>query len=111
MIDIYRAKDCVEKSFGIFKNDILDEEYRLRINVKLFLAIIGLILRKTLENKLRGYLTKSRIGLDSAIARLGDITCRKQNDGWVLTSALSKQQKELVKALDLPISRLDIKRG
>ena len=68
-------------------------------------------MRKTLENKLRSYLTKSRIGLDSAIARLGDITCRKQNDEWILTSALSKQQKELVKALDLPISQLDIKRA
>ena len=88
VLDIYRAKDSVEKSFGICKNDILDEENRLRINGKLSLAIIGLILRKTLENKLRGDLTKSRIGLDSAIARLGDITCRKQNDGWVLTSAL-----------------------
>ena len=68
-------------------------------------------MRKTLENKLRSYLTKSRIDIDSAIARLMDITCRKQNDEWVLTSALSKQQKELVKALDLPISVLDIKRG
>ena len=68
-------------------------------------------MRKTLENKLRSYLTKSSIGLDSAIARLGDITCRKQNDEWILTSALSKQQKELVKALDLPISQLDIKRA
>ena len=115
VLDIYRAKDCVEKSFGIFKNDILDERLQVKnqesINGKLFLAFIGLILRKTLENKLRSYLTKSRIGLDSAIARLGDITCRKQNDGWVLTSALSKQQKELVKALDLPISLLDTKRG
>lgn len=115
VLDIYRAKDCVEKSFGIFKNDILDERLQVKnqesINGKLFLAFIGLILRKTLENKLRSYLTKSRIGLDSAIARLGDITCRKQNDEWILTSALSKQQKELVKALDLPISQLDIKRA
>ena len=115
LLDIYRAKDCVEKSFSIFKNDILDEglqvNYQDSINGKLFLAFIGLILRKTLENKLRSYLTKSRIDIDSAIARLMDITCRKQNDEWVLTSALSKQQKELVKALDLPIRQLDIGRG
>ncbi|WP_317382900.1 transposase [Anaerobiospirillum succiniciproducens] len=115
VLDIYRAKDCIEKSFSIFKNDVQDERlqvnYQDSINGKLFLAFIGLILRKTLENKLRAYLTKSRIDLDSAIARLMDITCRKQNDEWVLTSALSKQQKELVKALDLPISQLDIGRG
>ena len=115
VLDIYRAKDCVEKSFSIFKNDVQDERlqvnYQDSINGKLFLAFIGLILRKTLENKLRSYLTKSRIDIDSAIARLMDITCRKQNDEWVLTSALSKQQKELVKALDLPISQLDIGRG
>ena len=115
VLDIYLAKDCVEKSFSIFKNDVQDERlqvnYQDSINGKLFLAFIGLILRKTLENKLRSYLTKTRIDLDSAIARLMDITCSKQNDEWVLTSALSKQQKELVKALDLPISQLDIGRG
>ena len=115
VLDIYRAKDCVEKSFSIFKNDVQDERlqvnYQDSINGKLFVAFIGLILRKTLENKLRSYLTKSRIDIDSAIARLMDITCRKQNDEWVLTSALSKQQKVLVKALDLPISQLDIGRG
>ena len=29
-MDIYRAKDCVEKSFGIFKNDILDERLQVK---------------------------------------------------------------------------------
>ncbi|MGN8852222.1 hypothetical protein [Anaerobiospirillum succiniciproducens] len=30
VLDIYRAKDCVEKSFGIFKNDILDERVQVK---------------------------------------------------------------------------------
>lgn len=115
VLDIYRAKDCVEKAFSVFKNDILYERLEVKsqesIYGKLFIAFIALIIRRMLDNKLRPYLKISRIGLDSAIARLSDITCRKYGESWVLTSSLSKQQKELVETLNIPISFLDIKKG
>ena len=111
-MEIYREKDCVEKIFGIIKNDILDERLEVKnqdsIYGKLFIAFIALIIRKLLDNKLRSYLTKSRIGLDSAIERLADIQCIKKDQMWILSSALSKQQKELVEVLKLPINYLDI---
>ena len=112
VLEIYREKDCVEKIFGIIKNDILDERLEVKnqdsIYGKLFIAFIALIIRKLLDNKLRSYLTKSRIGLDSAIERLADIQCIKKDQMWILSSALSKQQKELVEVLKLPINYLDI---
>lgn len=112
IFDIYRAKDCVEKAFAIYKNDILEERLEVKsqdsINGKMFLAFIALIIRKSLDNKLRSYLTKTRIGLDSAISRLSDITCIKKDHNWMLKSALTKQQKELISVLNLPINYLDI---
>ena len=112
VLEIYREKDCVEKIFGLLKNDILDERLEVKnqdsIYGKLFIAFIALIIRKLLDNKLRSYLTKSRIGLDSAIERLADIQCTKKDQIWILTSALTKQQKELVEELKLPINYLDI---
>ena len=47
------------------------------------------------------------MGLDSAIERLADIQCAKKDQMWILTSALTKQQKELIEALKLPINYLD----
>lgn len=57
VLDLYRAKDCVEKAFASYKNDILDERIRTKssetLRGKLFLSFIGLIIRKTLETKLK----------------------------------------------------------
>lgn len=107
---IYRAKDCIEKAFAMLKNDILDERVRTKslesTNGKLFLAFIGLIIRKCLDRKLRTYLSKRRIGLDSAIDRLADIRCRRTEGSWVLEKAMTKQQKELVEVLQLPVGYL-----
>ena len=111
VLDLYRAKDCVEKSFTAFKNDILDERIRTKstesTNGKLFLAFIGLIIRRKLEDKLRTYLRQNRMGLDSAIARLTDIRCIKSGASWVLEKSLTHQQKELAEILQLPLSTLE----
>ena len=111
VLSLYRDKDYVEKAFAALKNDILNERMYTKsfdsTNGKLFLAFIGLIIRKTLESKLRAYLNKNRIGLDSAIDRLSDISCRKDGETWILDKALTKQQKELVEILQLPVSYLN----
>ncbi len=110
-LKIYRAKDCVEKAFAALKNDILDERLEVKrqesINGKLFLAFIGMILRKSLHNKLKSALIKSRIGLDSAIRSLEEIACTQKDNQWFLTSALTKRHKMLVKELNLPIHFLE----
>ena len=110
VLDLYRRKDCVEKAFGALKNDILNERLRTHsvetLNGKLFLAFIGLIIRKTFEAKLKQYLKKNRMGLDSALDRLGDILCQKRNGTWHLIKAMTKQQRELSEILNLPIDRL-----
>ncbi len=112
ILEIYRAKDCIEKLFAVIKNDILDERLAVKsveaINGKLFIAFIGLILRTVLKQRLSDFTSGNRIGLDSAISRLCDIECRKVNNTWILSKALTKQQKELVKILNLPVNYLDI---
>lgn len=112
VLKIYRAKDCVEKTFAALKNEILEERLEIKrqdsIYGKLFLAFIALILRRSLHTKLRSVLLKSRMGLDSALLRLDEIICCQENDNWFLTSALTKQQKELVKALNLPVHFLEL---
>ena len=109
-LDLYRSKDCVEKAFAVLKNDILDERIRTKsiesTNGKMFLAFIGLIIRRTLEDKLRRYLNKSRISLDSAINRLSYIRCIKEDEKWLLSNCLTKVQRELVDILGLPVSGL-----
>lgn len=111
ILHIYRAKDTVEKAFGTLKNDILGERMHTKTiegtNGKLFLAFIGLIIRKTLEKKLRPYLNRTRMGLDSAFSRLADLSCMKAGELWILDKALTKQQKELAEILQLPVSRLE----
>ena len=72
----------------------------------MFLAFIGLIIRRTLEDKLRRYLNKSRISLDSAINRLSYIRCIKEDEKWVLSNCLTKVQRELVDILGLPVGGL-----
>lgn len=112
ILTLYRQKNCVEKHFASYKNDILDE--RLRVKKiesgygKLFIAFLGLILRTALKQKLHCYINKSRISLDSAISRLMDIECIKFNNKWSLSKALTKQQKEMIEILNLPIKNLDI---
>lgn len=110
VLDIYRSKDCVEKAFGAFKNDILDDRLRVKkaesINGKLFLAFIGLIIRKALENKLRPWIASARSSFDAAASKLGETACLKKGEKWVLLSAPTKQQKEIIKALNLPVHYL-----
>ena len=101
----------MEKAFAALKNDILNERMYTKsidsTNGKLFLAFIGLIIRKALESKLRAFLNKNMIGLDSAIDRLSDISCRKDGEAWILDKALTKQQKEMIEILQLPLSYLN----
>ena len=73
----------------------------------MFLAFIGLIIRRKLEDKLRIYLLQNRMGLDSAIARLSDIRCIKSGASLVLEKSLTHQQKELAEILQSPLGTLE----
>lgn len=76
------------------------------INCKLFLTFVGVIMRKALERKLRLYLAKSRIGLNSAIDHLTDISYHQVGETWIFKKEMTKQQNELVDILQLPVSYL-----
>ena len=72
----------------------------------MFLAFIALIIRNELNKKLRQYLTSKRISLDSAINRLCSVRCRNSGDSWVLSSALTKTQREIVQILNVNFAKL-----
>lgn len=101
----------VEQAFGTLKNDIWGERMHTKTIEgtpgELFLAFIGLIIRKALEKKLRPFLNRNRMGLDSAFSRLADISCLKNGELWILDKALTKQQKELAEILQLPVSSFE----
>lgn len=109
-LKLYRGKDEVEKAFGMLKNDILNERLHVSqlksLQGKMFLAFIGLILRRNFSNKLREWILKKRLNLDVALEMLCDIECRKCKSDWILTKAFTAQQKELVKILNLPVNYL-----
>ena len=45
--------------------------------------------------------------LDTVLMMLEDIKCRKSENAWVLNSALSADQKEILNLLDLDLHYLD----
>lgn len=109
-LKLYREKDEVEKAFGMLKNDILQERLHVAqlksLQGKMFLAFLGLILRRTFSKKLREWVLQKRLSLDVALEMLCDIECRKSKSDWILTKAFTAQQKDLIKILDLPVNYL-----
>lgn len=109
-LKVYREKDDVEKSFGMLKNDILNERLHVAqlesLQGKIFLAFLGLILRRAFSTKLSQWVRQKRISLNVALEMLCDIECRKSKLSWVLTKAFTAQQKALIKLLDLPVNYL-----
>lgn len=109
-LKLYREKDEVEKAFGMLKNDILQERLHVSqlksLQGKMFLAFLGLILRRTFSKKLKEWVLQKRLSLDVALEMLCDIECRKSKSDWILTKAFTAQQKDLIKILDLPVNYL-----
>lgn len=110
ILEEYRSKDCVEKSFGIVKNDILHERFRVKssstLRGKMFLVFIALVIRVRLEQLLRPVLIRNKIGIDSAIERLKSISFIRQGDKWFTHNALTKIQKEILYALGAKLDML-----
>lgn len=109
---LYREKDVVEKNFAELKNDICQERLFVGTSAgkdgKLFVLFLALILRKALTLKVEKWIEKNRSSVRAVIDMLADIEVRRFQDQWILEKALTKQQKELVKLLDLPIQRLEL---
>lgn len=110
ILEEYQSEDCVEKSFGIVKNHILHERFRVKssstLRGKMFLTFIALVIRVRLNQLLRTVLTRNKIGLDSAIECLKAISFIRQGDKWFIHNALTTIQKEILSALGAKLDML-----
>ena len=106
MLDVYRRKDIIEKSFDELKNDL--DMKRLRVhsedatNGKMFIAFIGLILRTYAHNKLKGYLdANSPFSMPQVFDELRMIKLVKTKSGMLLHNPLTKRQRTILEQLGL----------
>ena len=97
---IYRQRDVVEKSFDDLKNEL--DMKRLHCHSdetaegKLFVAFFALILRSSMQNKLREYMADTGITFASILKELRKMKYVQTRDGKKLLSPVSKKQRDIL---------------
>ena len=106
VLDIYRRKDIIEKSFDELKNDL--DMKRLRVHSedttegKMFVAFVGLILRTYFHNKMKEYLDANRpISMPQIFDELRMIKTVKTKSGMLLHNPLTKKQRTILEQFGL----------
>ena len=103
ILNIYRNKDVVEKSFNNLKNDI--DMKRLRTHQesttdgKLFVAFISLIIRSYTYERLRAYMKKNNLTYTGILKELEKIKQVTFLDNSFYLSPLTKRQREIFECL------------
>lgn len=103
---LYRKKDVIEKTFGVLKNGILHERFHVSLDSSLagkeFIAFIGLIIRRLIENRLKDKMKELDRTYGEVIATLTAIRCRKYQNEWILDDALTKEERIFMESLGVP---------
>lgn len=105
ILTTYRQRDVVEKSFDDFKNEL--DMKRLHCHSdetmegKMFVAFFALILRSSMQNKLRAYLNDNGLSFCSALKELHKIKYVYTQDGKKLLSPITKKQRDILNACGL----------
>jgi len=106
ILDVYRRKDIIEKSFDELKNDL--DMKRLRVHSedategKMFIAFIGLILRTYVHNKLKDYLdANSPLSMPQIFDELRMIKTVKTKSGMLLHNPVTKRQRTILEQFGL----------
>jgi transposase len=98
----YRAKDVIEKRFDQIKSDMEGNRIRTHneqtTDGKVFVTFIACVIRSYLLNMLEQYLTNSSTSLKKALNQLSNISIISNNDELRFTKALTKKQKQILKA-------------
>jgi transposase len=112
ILDIYRTKDVIEKSFDNLKNEI--DMKRLRTHSaaaadgKMFVAFLGLILRSYIFKKLKDSSDgRKPVPLDTLFLEMRKIKVVKTKNGLLLHNPLTKMQSDILGKFGL--SKNDIK--
>lgn len=100
----YRAKDAAEKMFAQIKCDMEGNRIRTHneqtTDGKTFVTFIACIIRSYLLNSLNQYLTNNSTSMKKVFNMLSNITIISNSKGFRFTKALTKKQKEMLKAFD-----------
>ena len=98
----YRAKDAIEKLFDQIKCDMDGNRIRTHneqtTDGKVFVTVAACIIRSYLLNTLDQYLTDNSTSLKKAFSQMSNITIISKANGHRLTKALTKKQKQILKA-------------
>lgn len=104
--DIYRMKDVVEKGFWKYKNSLGLDRLRVhgdeRAQNKTFVAFIALILASYVHNIMKDKELYKSMTFDRLFLILAKLKCATVSGQHILRP-LTKQQKDLFKAFDIPL--------
>jgi len=111
ILEIYKRKDLVEKSFDNLKNHMDMKRIRCHnkstTEGKIFVAFIGLIIKSHMENILSEYMDTNNGTIEKVIRELKKIKVVTLQNGKILMNPLTKKQKEILTFFK--ITEIDIK--
>jgi hypothetical protein len=104
--DVYRMKDVVEKGFLKYKNNLGLDRLRVhgdeRMNNKIFVAFIALIIMSAIHSTMKEKELFKRMTFDQLILTLTKLKSATIGDKQVLRP-LTKEQTLILKAFDIPL--------
>ena len=99
----YRAKEALEESFDTTRNGLCDQSLHVsgdpRGESRRFVMVIALILRQTIESRLKGVLNKHDLSFEEAIAALRRVRVRREGQGLRLKEAAGEVEREIIGSL------------
>ena len=103
ILEKYRNKDIVEKSFDNLKNEIDMKRLRCHsdntVDGKLFVSFIALIIRAYTYESLKEYMKKSNLSYTSIIKELQKIKQVTFSNNYINILPLTKRQREIFECL------------
>jgi len=104
-LSTYRSRDIVEKEFDVLKNDLrllpLNAQRDSTMRVFIFVFFIALILRMRVVKIMQEKGLTSRYNLEGMLIELEKIRKIELSEGEILTSELTKKQREILYKLGL----------
>ena len=109
ILDIYRCRDTIEKSFDDLKNGL--DMKRLHIHTsetaqgKVFVSFLSLIVRAYLLRQLKDYMRQNGLTLKKILLELDKIKTIQYpgSDEERLLNPLTKRQREIYELLEIPV--------
>lgn len=114
VLNTYRRRDTIEKSFDDLKNELDIKRLRCHrtktVYGKMFIAFLTLIVKSVMMKNLKNYMQQKHYSLPKIIAELDKIRIiysPVSPNGYRLFNPLTKTQKEILENLNVPENFVD----